>query len=131
MTRFWSPPGSPILAFRVVVAALMASTAFGVWYGAANRGAIVSAFPGAANSMVYAGLLGTGGAGLVALAGLWRWRRWAVALYGIVALAGVVLDVLARAPALHQATVVTAAVLLFLLVYLNRQRFRNPSGTAG
>lgn len=52
------------------------------------------------------------------------WRRWGVIVYGCAAVAGLGLDVLARAPVLHQVTVFVSAVAVFWLVYLNRERFR-------
>jgi hypothetical protein len=115
---------SPVLLFRVVLAAMMLSTLVGVWFAGTNRPAFQAAFPGAARTAVYVGLLGTGGVGLVALAGLWRWRRWALVLYGFVAVVGIVLDLLAAAPILHQITVVAGALIVFTLAYANRRQFR-------
>lgn len=120
---FWSVKTSPLLVFRVLLAALMLSTGIGVWFATAQRARFEVAFPGTVSLPVYAGLLTVGVAGLVALIGMWRWRRWAVILYAVGAVAGIALDVLARAPRAHQATVVIAAVAVLTLVALNRQRF--------
>ena len=96
----------------------------GLWYAVTQRDAFQAGFPGAANSVVYAGLLTVGALGLVALVGLWQWRRWAVGLYGVLAVSSLLLDVAAEAPMLHQTTVAVGAVVVFGLVYLNRMWFR-------
>jgi hypothetical protein len=59
---------------------------------------------------------------------MWFWQRWAVVLYGILAVASVSLDIVAAAPVVHQVTIVFAAAIVFLLVYLNRQGFRHTPG---
>lgn len=121
--RFWSLTGSPRLIFRVVVAALLVSTSAGVWYAIGNRSAFQDAFPGAVSNAVYGSLIAVGALSLVALAGLWAWHPWAIVLYGFLAAASVVLDVLARAPVLHQVTVVLATCVVGTLAYVNRSAF--------
>jgi uncharacterized membrane protein (DUF2068 family) len=74
--------------------------------------------------LVYAGFRVVGILSLVVLVGLWRWQRWAVALYGILVAASVVLGIVAQAPIAHQATVIASAVVLFALAFLNRRQFR-------
>lgn len=124
--RFWSLRGFPQLVFRLLVVGLLLSTGIGVAYALVNRPAFVSSFPGAAAPVVYGALLIVAGVGLIALVGLWRWRRWALGLYAILVLASIVLDVIVRAPLAHQLTVIVSAVVLFTLAFLNRSRFRNP-----
>lgn len=111
------------MIFRVVLVALVTSTSAGLWYAIGNRPAFEIAFPGAGAAGVYGSLLGVGALSLVALVGLWFWRPWAMVLYGVLAAASVVLDVLADAPVLHQVTVVLATCVVFALAYLNRHAF--------
>lgn len=108
---------------RIVLAALSLSTCAGLWFAVTNRPEFEAAFPGAADGRIYAGLLLLGGLGLVAVVGLWRWRRWAVVLYGLVVLADLVMDVLADAPVVHQGTVLVGGLLVGSLLFLNRARF--------
>jgi hypothetical protein len=128
---FWSVRASRTLAFRLALAGLAASTLIGVTFALARPAEFRAAFPGAASPAAFAGLLAVGGAGLVAVAGLWHWRRWAVILYGIVAAASLALDVAVRAPAVHQAAVIVAALAVLGLAYANRARFgAGPAGGA-
>lgn len=128
--RFWSLSGSPVLVFRFVLAGIMLSTGVGVTYALVNRSAFHTSFPGAATLGVYVAFLIVGATGFVALVGLWYWRRWATVLYGVLAVATVLLDAVARAPLAHEVAVVVGAVTVFTLVYLNRERFR-PRGPTG
>ena len=118
------PPVSARLVFRVLVGATMCSTTIGVAYALLRRPLFVASFPGAADGRVYWALVLTGMAGLVALAGLWRWRRWAVALYGVLAVVSLALDVVGKAPVAHQVTVVGSAGLMLALARANRALFR-------
>lgn len=119
-----SPTVSWARVLKVLLAALFASTCIGLWFGTAHRPEVQLAFPGIRHQAVYLALLATGAGGLVGICGLWLWRRWGVIVYGCTAVAGLGLDVLARAPVLHQVTVFVCAVAVFWLVYLNRERFR-------
>jgi hypothetical protein len=120
---FWSVRASRTLAFRLALAGLAASTLIGVTFALARPAEFRAAFPGAASPAAFAGL--------VAVAGLWHWRRWAVILYGIVAAASLALDVAVRAPAVHQAAVIVAALAVLGLAYANRARFgAGPAGGA-
>jgi hypothetical protein len=110
--------------FRVLLAALFLSTGVGLWYATAHRPDFQLAFPGSRRGVVYVALLLTGGTGMVAVCGLWFWRRWAVVTYGCVAAASLALDVVAEAPFMHQLTVAVSTACVFWLIYLNRARFR-------
>jgi hypothetical protein len=120
---FLSLRGSPVLVFRVLLGAIMLSTGIGVLYALSDRPAFLESFPGAAEPQVYGGLLLVAGAGLVALIALWTWRRWGLLLYGVVVVASLALDRMAKAPPAHELTVCVAAVAVFSLAYLNRTRF--------
>ncbi len=113
----------PPFALRALILALGASTAVGTWFGLTQREAFLVAFPGAARPGILAGLVATAALGCVALVALWQWRRWGIALYGVVVLLSIALDVIAGAPRVHQATVVIAAALVAWAVGANRGRF--------
>lgn len=117
----------PVFAFRALLIGIALSTGVGVTFAVGQRPVFVEAFPGASSPVLYGSFLFVAAAGCVALAGLWYWRRWALWLYAVLAVAGVVLDIVARAPTAHQLTVVTAAVVVLGLAYLNRDRFRPGS----
>ncbi len=121
---FWRGGASPRLVFRLLVGATLCSTMIGVGYALLRRATFVASFPRAADPGLYWSLVLTGVVGLVALAGLWGWRRWAVVLYALLAAASLTLDVVAGAPVAHQATVAVDAVLILALAWLNRARFR-------
>lgn len=121
---FWSLRTSPVVAFRLVLAGLVAATLIGVTFALARPVEFRAVFPGAAGPTAYWALVTVGGVGLVALAGLWRWRRWALWLYGIGAAASIGLDVVVHAPAVHQVAVGVGATAVFGLAYANRARFR-------
>lgn len=123
--RFWSLSGSPVLIFRVVIAGIMLSTSIGISYALANRSAFVLSFAGARAPGVYVAFLIVGALGLISLAGLWMWKRWALVLYAILTAASIVLDLLAGAPLAHQLAVIVGAAAVFTLAYLNRGRFRS------
>lgn len=125
-----SPSVSWPLILRVLLGALFVSTGVGLWYAISRRVAFQLAFPGSVHELVYVALLITGATGLIAIAGLWLWRRWAVILYVGVAVASLCLDVVAEAPLAHRVTVVVSAVSVFLLVYLSWDRFRS-NGSVG
>ncbi len=117
------PRVRPAFALRALILALAASTAVGTWFGLTQREAFLAAFPGAARPGILAGLVATAALGFVALVALWRWRRWGIALYGVVVLLSIALDVVAGAPRVHQATVVIAAALMAWALRANRERF--------
>lgn len=112
-----------VVAFRGLLLALVVSTTFGVGSALRDRAGFVASFPGAARDPVFYLLVATGLLGLVAVLGLWRWRRWAVVLFLAVTVASFSLDVIARAPALHQVAVLTVGLLVGSLAYTNRRRF--------
>lgn len=122
---FWSLRGSPLIIFRVVIAGIMLSTLIGISYAMVNRSDFVSSFPGADAPAIYSAFLVVGGLGFISLVGLWVWRRWALVLYAILAIASVILDLSAGAPLAHQLAVITGAAAVFTLAYLNRGRFRS------
>jgi len=121
--HFWSLSASPVLVLRLLLAGIMLSTGVGVLYAGLNRPAFQNSFPGASTPVVYAAFLVVAGGGFLALIGLWYWRRWAVVLYGGLTVASLVLDVIARAPVVHQIAVVLGASAVLTLVYVNRARF--------
>ena len=120
---FLSLRGSPAFIFRILLGAIILSTAMGVVYAVTNRSAFLQSFPGAASPGAYAGLLLIAVLGVVALIALWSWRRWGLVLYGFVVIGSLALDRMARAPLAHEVTVCVAAVAVFSLAYLNRTRF--------
>ncbi len=111
------------VVLRAVVAALFASTCMALWIAIGRRTDFLAAFPGAEQPTVYNAFVAVAIVGLIALIGLWRWRPWAIALYGISGGFAVALDIIARAPLAHRLTVATMAVLVLLLAYANRRRF--------
>ncbi len=122
---------SPVV-FRVLLAALFVSTSVGLWYATAHRPVFQMGFPGSARPGVYVALLATGVAGIVAVCGLWLWRRWAVVLYACVAAVSIGLDVVAHAPRAHQVTVLVGVAAVLWSVYLHRERFlATPGANAG
>jgi len=121
--RFLTARASPVFAFRVVLAGVMLSTTIGILYAVTNRAGFVTSFPGAAKTWLYLGFLMAAVGGLTALVGLWRWQRWALALYGIVVALSLVLDRLASAPMAHEMAVLAGAAAVLGLAYLNRRRF--------
>ncbi len=94
-----------------------------LWIAIGRRADFLAAFPGAERPAVYYAFLAVAVVGLIALTGLWRWRPWAIALYGISGGVAVALDIIARAPLAHRLTVATMAVLVLLLAYANRRHF--------
>lgn len=126
---FGSWSASPRFVLRLFLIAIATSTTIGIWFAVTNRDAFQAAFSGAADPRIYAGLLGVGVLGLISLVGLWRWRRWGLFLYGVVASASLGMDIAARAPGIHQLTVIIAAAIMALLVHLNRAHFQVPGKT--
>lgn len=112
-----------VIAFRSLLLALVLSTTVGVGSALRDRAGFVASFPGAARDLVFYLLVATGLLGLVAVLGLWRWRQWGVVLFLAVTVASFSLDVIARAPAMHQVAVLTVGLLVGSLVYANRERF--------
>lgn len=125
---FFSLRGSPVLVFRVLIVGIMLSTGIGVIYAISNRPAFVASFPGASAWPVYVGFLVTAGVGLVALLGLWAWRRWGLVLFCIQAVMSFVLDRIAGAPLAHELAVLGGAVAALSLAYINRGRFTSSAG---
>ena len=108
--------------FLVVVSLLLLSTTGGLFVATTRRADFVASFPGAVGPAYYA-LVATALLGLVALAGLLRFRRWAAWMYlglGVVAIA---LDVVTRGPRLHLATAVASTTLVLVLLWTQRHRF--------
>lgn len=128
---FFTVTGSAVFAFRALLIGIGLSTGIGVTFALSNRPAFVASFPRAASPGVYGAFFVVAAFGIVALIGLWGWRRWALTLYAVVALATLAIDRLARAPAAHEAAVVTGATAIFLLAYINRERFRSEVRPAG
>ena len=126
--HFLTFSGSPVFMFRTLVVGIMLSTGIGVTYAILNRSAFVESFPGAATPTLYGAFLVVAAMGLVALIGLWGWRRWALVLYALVAVASLALDRLAGAPLIHELAVLTGAAAVFSLAYLNRRHFRQSPG---
>lgn len=118
------------LVFRTLLAALFASTCMALWIALVRRADFLAAFPGAERPEVYVGMIIIALIGLVALTGLWRWKSWSIALYGISGGFAVALDIIARAPIAHRLTVVTMAVLVLLLAYANRHQFMQTQARA-
>lgn len=123
-------PSRIALLFRVLLAALFASTCFAIWIAVGRRADFLAAFPGAERPIVYRAMLTVAVAGLAALAGLWRWQPWAIVLYGISAGAAVALDIVAQAPLAHRLAVLTMVVVVNVLIYANRYRFARPPARA-
>jgi len=69
-------------------------------------------------------LLGAAVLGLVAAAGLWLWKKWALWLFGGLSLVLVGLDYAAGAPLAHKAAVFISTLIVLSLAYAVRQRFR-------
>lgn len=111
------------VVLRALLAALFASTCMALWIAIGRRSDFLTAFPGAERPAVYVAFLGVAVVGLVSLIGLWRWRPWAIALYGLSAGVAVALDIIAHAPLAHRLTVITMTVVVLLLSYANRRRF--------
>jgi len=100
------------------------STLNGIRVAVTRREALQVAFPGTADPYLYGIMLAMAVVGLLALLGMWRWRRWGVMLYTAGAIVLIVLDVIVRAPTLHPVTVVAGALVILGLAFLNRDRFR-------
>lgn len=111
----------PVFALRAVVVLLMLGTLDGLWQMASDRPAILAQFPGA-TSPLYELMFASGVVGLVAAAGMFFLRRWALWLYFGVVAAMLVLDQQARAPRLHQAAVLTGAALIGACAWAARGR---------
>lgn len=60
---------------------------------------------------------------LVSLAGLWRWRRWALQLLVIATVATLAFDAIARGPWLHMVAAVVSLAISAALLWWNRDGF--------
>lgn len=89
-----------------------------------DRAGFVASFPGASNDAVFGLFIGTATLGLIAVAGLWAWRRWAAFMFVAVTAASLSLDVVASAPVVHQVAVASIGAMIVFAAYLNRARFR-------
>lgn len=87
-----------------------------------------AAFPGAASPFGHVLAIGLPIALLVALVGLWRWRRWGLWLLGAACVGTLLLDVLADGPRLHLATAIVATAVSTLLLWWNRDGYRSADG---
>lgn len=60
---------------------------------------------------------------LIALAGLWRWRRWALQLLVIATVATLGFDAIARGPRLHMIAAAVSLAISAALLWWNRDGF--------
>ncbi len=65
---------------------------------------------------------------LVAMWGLWRWRRWGVWLLLATTAATLAFDLLARGPWLHALAAAVSAVTTAALIFWNRGRYGFTAG---
>ncbi|MEZ5312790.1 MAG: hypothetical protein R2862_03605 [Thermoanaerobaculia bacterium] len=120
--RATAPRGALYWLFLVVVSLLLLSTASGLLVATTRRADFVASFPGAVGPLYYA-LVATALLGLVALAGLLRFRRWAAWMYLGLGLVAIILDVVTRGPRLHLATAVASTTVVLALLWTQRHRF--------
>jgi hypothetical protein len=113
--------------FRLVLALLVLSTLNGLATTVLTGGeSFRAAFPGATGA-VFGLLVGSTGLGLVAVGGMWWWRRWGLGLFAASGVAIVVLDEIAFAPGTHQAAVIVSTLLVLALAWRVRDRFRSSA----
>lgn len=111
-----------IILWRISLVLLCCATANALFTATVLRQLFAEFFPGAIGE-VYFGLVAVACLGLVAIAGLWQWRRWAMVLFIVLGVAGFVLDILASAPVAHKIASASATLLVAGLAYLLRDRF--------
>jgi len=113
-----------VLAFRLVLAALMVPTGAGMVFALFRRGVFVAGVPGATSPAVYLTFLAGGAVGLAILLGLWLWQRWALWLYGAVTLFVLATRTLGGATPTEVLTIYLGGATILLLAWWNREHFR-------
>jgi hypothetical protein len=111
------------LLLRLWLAAIALSTLDALWIVLGDWPGFVASFPrvdaagGRAVAIALPLLL------LVAIFGLWRWRRWGVRLLIVATAATLAFDLFARGPWLHMLAAVVSTAVSAGLVLWNRNRY--------
>jgi hypothetical protein len=111
-----------MLCWRVWLAMMALSTLNALRIVLTEWPEFAAAFPGAASpagrvvALLLSALL------LVAIIGLWRWRRWGLYLLIVATMATLAFDLVARGPWLHVAAALASTVISAALLWWNRDR---------
>lgn len=115
-TRAW------IIIFRAALLLVAIFTINAVSLAVFQKELFQAAFPGTKGILYYL-LIGAAIAGIISLAGMWFWQRWAAGLFAVVGVLVIAMDVLARAPLLYIISAAVSFLLILALVYRLRERF--------
>ena len=110
--------------FRGVVFLVAVSTAQATHFALTRKYAFFEAFPGASESVYLFFLIG-GVFGFIALVGLFYFQRWATWIFGVLALFVTIVNVGVSAPLRHTLSGVALTLLILILGYFCRERFRS------
>ena len=124
MTAPRSPSLRPVeWFFRGIVFLVALSTAKATHFAITRKAAFLEAFPGASEGVYLSFLIG-GAVGFVALVGLFYFQRWATWIFGGLALFVTILNFGVSAPLLHTLSAVVLTLVILILGYFCRERFR-------
>jgi hypothetical protein len=117
-----------VLCWRVWLAMMAVSTLNALRIVLTEWPAFAVAFPGAASPAGRAVALLLPALLLIAVVGLWRWRRWGLCLLIAATVATLAFDLAARGPWLHLAAALASTAISAALLWWNRDRYGLSAG---
>lgn len=109
--------------FRAIVFLVALSTAKAAHFAILRKSAFLESFPGASESVYIFFLLGAA-IGFASLVGLFYFQRWSTWVFAVLALFVTIVNVGVSAPLLHTLSSAGLTLLILVLGYFCRERFR-------
>ncbi len=117
-----SNPGRP-LGLAIILALLMILNAFGAATVVLRWQDFLAQFP-RLTPPALAALAGCAGAGILACAAIWQWKKWGIALISILVIVVLVLEIYFLGPTFKTLRIPLSYGLLMIFIWPVRQRFK-------